>query len=121
MNQVFVGIDIGTSAVKVLAVTSNYRLAQLPDAPTLSETISPGFHVASWNMLFGPRGLPDTIRKTLSDALVEAVRDPQFKDRMLALGVAPVGKPSAEADEFFEQELQRWKKVIDTANIKLER
>jgi tripartite-type tricarboxylate transporter receptor subunit TctC len=110
-----------SGAVKPLAVTSSYRLEQLPDLPTLSETVLPNFHVASWNMLFGPRGLPDTIRKTLSDALVETVGAPQFRERMRAIGVAPVGKPSAEAEAFFEQELIRWKRVIDVASVKLER
>jgi tripartite-type tricarboxylate transporter receptor subunit TctC len=110
-----------SGAVKPLAVTSSYRLEQLPDLPTLSETVLPNFHVASWNMLFGPRGLPDTVRKILSDALVEAVGAPQFHERMRAIGVAPVGKPSADAEAFFEQELIRWKRVIDVAGIKLER
>jgi tripartite-type tricarboxylate transporter receptor subunit TctC len=108
-------------AVKPLAVTSHYRLSQLPDTPTLSETVLPGFHVTSWNMLFAPRGLPETIRKTLSDALVEAVKEPRFVEQMQKIGVEPVGKPSVEADAFFEEELQRWKKVIDTAGLKLER
>jgi tripartite-type tricarboxylate transporter receptor subunit TctC len=111
----------GSGQVKALAVTSSYRIEQLPELPTLSETILPGFHVASWNMLFAPRGLPDHIRNLLSDALVEAVKDPQFRERMLKIGVAPVGKPWDEADAYFEQELQRWKKVIDAAGIKLER
>lgn len=110
-----------SGAVKPLAVTSNYRLPQLPNVPTLSETVLPGYHVTSWNMLFAPRGLPETIRKVLSDALVEAVRDPQFRDRMQKIGVAPAGRPSAEAEAFFEQELVRWKKVIDTAGLKLQR
>jgi tripartite-type tricarboxylate transporter receptor subunit TctC len=110
-----------SGAVKPLAVTSNYRLSQLPDVPTLSETIAPGFHVTSWNMLYAPRGLPETIRKRLSDALVQAVKEPEFVDRMRKIGVEPVGKPSAEADAFFEEELQRWKKVIDAAGLKLER
>jgi tripartite-type tricarboxylate transporter receptor subunit TctC len=110
-----------SGAVKPLAVTSSYRLAQLPHLPTLSETILPGFHVASWNMLFAPRGLPDDIRKTLSDALVAAVSDPQFRERMEKIGVSPAAKPSAEAEAFFEQERMRWKKVIDSAGIKLER
>jgi len=57
----------------------------------------------------------------MSDALVEAVQDPQFRDRMEKIGVAPAAKPSQEAETFFEQELVRWKKVIDTAGIKLER
>jgi tripartite-type tricarboxylate transporter receptor subunit TctC len=115
-------ISLATSgAVKPLAVTSSYRLWQLPEVPTLSETVLPGYHVASWNMLFGPRGLPDNIRKTLSDALVEAVKDPQFRERMQKIGVEPAGRPFAEADVFFEREMVRWKRVIDAAGLKLEK
>jgi tripartite-type tricarboxylate transporter receptor subunit TctC len=115
-------ISLATSgAVKPLAVTSSYRLWQMPEVPTLSETVLPGYHVASWNMLFGPRGLPDNIRKTLSDALVEAVKDPQFRERMQKIGVEPMGRPFAEADVFFEREMVRWKRVIDAAGLKLEK
>jgi len=106
--------------VKVLAVTSRYRLKQLPDVPTMVESGLPDFHVTSWNTLFAPRGLPEDIRKTLSDALVEAVKDPQFQEKMRTLGVEPVGLPSAEAEAFFDDELVRWKTVIDTAGIKLQ-
>lgn len=106
--------------VKPLAVTSRYRLAQLPDVPALSETPLPGFHVTSWNVILAPKGLPDDIRKTLSDALVQAVKEGSFRDKTQKLGIEPVGLESAEADAFFEQELQRWKKVIDSAGIKLE-
>ncbi len=43
-------IALATSGdVKPLAVTSRYRLPQLPDVPTLAETLLPGFHVSSWN------------------------------------------------------------------------
>jgi tripartite-type tricarboxylate transporter receptor subunit TctC len=105
--------------VKPLAVTSTYRLPQLPDLPTLDESLLPGFHVTSWNMLYGPRGLPEDIRKTLSDALVQAVKEPALIERMRKIGVEPVGKNSAEAEAFFNQELVRWKKVIDTAGLKL--
>jgi tripartite-type tricarboxylate transporter receptor subunit TctC len=106
--------------VKPLAVTSRYRLPQLPDVPTLSEALLPDFHVTSWNVVLAPRGLPDDIRKVLSDALVEAVKEPQLQEKMRQLGIEPVGMASAETDIFFEAELQRWKTVIDTAGIKLE-
>jgi tripartite-type tricarboxylate transporter receptor subunit TctC len=107
--------------VKPLAVTSSYRLPQLPDVPTLSETVLPGFHVASWNVILAPKGLPDDVRAILSDAIVAAVKDPELREKMRKLGVEPVGMASAEADTFFNQELQRWKQVIDAAGIKLER
>jgi tripartite-type tricarboxylate transporter receptor subunit TctC len=106
-------------SVRPLAVTSRYRLQQLPDVPTVAESGLPGFHVTSWNVLFGPRGLPDDIRKILSDALVQSVKEPKFIDKMRTLGVEPVGLPSAEAEAFFDEELVRWKKVIDAAGIKL--
>jgi tripartite-type tricarboxylate transporter receptor subunit TctC len=111
---------VKSGSVRALAVTSRYRLSQLPDLPTLSETVLPGFHVTSWNELFGPRGLPDDIRKTLSDKLVDAVRnDKDIRERMITLGVEPVGEPSDKAEAFFDAELARWKDVIDRAGIKL--
>jgi tripartite-type tricarboxylate transporter receptor subunit TctC len=49
------------------------------------------------------------------------VKEPELQEKMRKLGVEPVGKASAEADAFFDQEFQRWKQVIDAAGIKLER
>ena len=49
---------------------------------------------------------------------MEAVKDPQFRERMHKIGVEPVGRPSAEADVFFERELVRWKRVIDAAGLR---
>ena len=106
--------------VRALAVTSSKRLSQLPDVPTLAESGLPGFHVTSWNELFGPRGLPDDVRKTLSDALVDAIRnDADLRARMRKLGVEPIGEGSARAEAFFNEELTRWKDVIDRAGLKL--
>jgi len=49
---------VNSGQVRALAVTSRNRLSQLPDVPTLGESGLPGFHVSSWNELFGPRGDP---------------------------------------------------------------
>src|SRR4030081_588307 len=84
-------IALATSGdVKPLAVTSQYRLPQLPDVPTLSESLLPDFHVTSWNVVLAPKGLPDDIRKVLSDALVQAVKEPQLQEKMRQLGIEPV-------------------------------
>ncbi len=107
--------------VRALAVTSSKRLSQLPDVPTLAESGLPGFHVTSWNELFGPRGLPDDVRQILSDALVDAIHnDTDLRARMRALGVEPIGEGSARAEAFFDEELVRWKEVIDRAGLKVE-
>jgi tripartite-type tricarboxylate transporter receptor subunit TctC len=112
---------VQSGQVRALAVTSSTRLSQLPDVPTLAESGLPGFHVTSWNELFGPRGLPDNVRDVLSNALVDAIRnDAALREKMHKLGVEPIGDGSAKADTFFNEELARWKIVIDRAGLKLE-
>ncbi len=112
---------VQSGQVRALAVTSRTRLSQLPEVPTLAESGLPGFHVTSWNELYGPRGLPDDIRDVLSNALVDAIRnDAALREKMYRLGVEPIGEGSAKADAFFNEELTRWKEVIDRAGLKLE-
>jgi tripartite-type tricarboxylate transporter receptor subunit TctC len=112
---------VTSGQVRALAVTSTQRLSQLPDVPTLDESGLPGFHVTSWNELFGPRGLPDNVRNILSDALVDAIgNDSELREKMKQLGVEPIGKGHAEAEAFFNEEFVRWKKVIEQTGIKLE-
>ena len=112
---------VSSGQVRALAVTSQKRLSQLPEVPTLEESGLPGFHVTSWNELFGPRGLPDDVRNILSDALVDAIRnDRELRDKMRKLGVEPIGEGAAKAEAFFDEELTRWKNVIDQTGLKLE-
>ena len=112
---------INSGQVRALAVTSAGRLSQLPDVPTLSESGLPGFRVSSWNELFGPRGLPDDIRDLLSRTLVDAIRnDAELRAKMLKLGVEPIGEGAAQAEAFFNDELVRWKDVIDRADLKIQ-
>lgn len=112
---------IKSGQVRALAVTSERRLSQLPDVPTLSESGLPGFRVTSWNELYGPRGLPDDIRDLLSRTLVDAIRnDAQLRAKMFQLGVEPIGEGAAQAEAFFDDELVRWKDVIDRAGLKLQ-
>lgn len=107
--------------VKAVAVTTSKRLSQLPDVPTLAETELPGFNVGGWNALYGPRGLPENARDTLSKAVVAAVAEPEIAARLRTIGVEPIGIGADEATAFFDAEFLRWKKVIDAAGLKLEK
>ena len=112
---------IQSDQVKALAVTTRDRLPQLPNVPTMAEAALPGFNVGGWNALFGPRGLPDDIRNLLGNAIVAAVKEPELAARLRTLGVEPVGMGADEATNYFKAEYERWKKVIDSAGLKLEK
>ena len=62
--------------LKMLAVTSRYRLQALPNVPTVRRAGVPGFDTTAWLGVMGPAGLPPTIRQKLSTALMEIARDP---------------------------------------------
>ena len=61
--------------IKFIAVTSRYRLQDLPNVPTMEEAGLPGFDVTAWMGVPGPARLPDAIRDMLSAALVAIAKD----------------------------------------------
>jgi tripartite-type tricarboxylate transporter receptor subunit TctC len=105
---------------RALAVTTAARIPELPDVPTLSETIMPGFDVKSWHGVMTRAGTPDEILDRLSQAIAAATRAPEAAPRWKELGVEPVGSTRAEFTAFFKAELERWGKVVREAGIKPE-
>ena len=106
--------------LKYLAVGGRKRLPQLPDIPTVAETV-PGYVGVSWFGLFGPAGMPaDTVAKI--NAEVGAMfADPEFQksfmDRFMFQSIA--GSPE-ELMDFIRKEEPKWRKVIAEAKLKVE-
>jgi len=106
--------------LKYLAVGGSKRLPQLPDIPTVAETV-PGYVGVSWFGLFGPAGMSaDTVAKI--NAEVRAMfADPEFQksfmDRFMFQSIA--GTPE-ELMDFIRKEEPKWRKVITDAKLKVE-
>ena len=111
---------IKSQSVKVLAVTSEHRVDQLPDVPTMVESGVPGFKVTSWVAVFGPAGLPDAVRDKLSQALAEIGSEPTTQERFAKIGFEASVRNAQESKEFFRAEIDRWGKVVKTAGIRVE-
>jgi tripartite-type tricarboxylate transporter receptor subunit TctC len=104
--------------IKFLAVTSRYRLQELPNVPTMEEAGLPGFEVTAWMGLLGPARLPDAIRDRLSAVSVAIAKEPSTQAKLRAIGFEPLGKDAAEFDKFYRADIERWSDFVKERGLK---
>jgi tripartite-type tricarboxylate transporter receptor subunit TctC len=105
--------------LRLLAVSSSKRLPQLPDVPTIGETI-PGFVSGSWQGVMAPAGVPAPIVNKLNAEMARIVKLPDVKEKMAAQGAEPQTNTPAEFGAWLKSEIAQWGKVISDAQIKVE-
>lgn len=113
--------QIEAGRVKAFAVTtakplSNHKL--LKDYPSLQEMGLKGFNLTIWHALYAPKGTPADVTKKLNDALIVALKDPEFIKRQEALGAVVVNDnrvTPAGHKAYVAGEITKLKTVIDAA------
>ena len=100
-------------------MSSSKRLPQLPDVPTLGETV-PGFVSGSWQGVMAPAGVPAPIINKLNAEMVRIVKLPDVREKMAAQGAEPQTNTPAEFGAWLKSEIVQWGKVIADAQIKVE-
>jgi len=103
---------------RLIAVCTPQRMAQFPDVPTVSESGIPGFRMNSWFGLMAPAGTPKEIIAILNREVTKALADPNVKERLIALGLFPVGSSADEMSSLVKSQLEHYRKVITQAGIK---
>src|SRR4029079_12813439 len=69
--------------LKPLAIASEQRLPEVPNVPTVIETI-PGFIATGWQAVVAPKGTPDAIARKVSDDLRKVLTTPDIRDKLRA-------------------------------------
>ena len=105
--------------LKLLAVATPKRMASLPDVPTIAETLG-GFDSAAWYAVVAPPKTPAAIVNKINADINEALRDPALLARLPDFSAEPIGGTPAETAAYMREEVARWKKVIESAGVKLE-
>ena len=103
---------------RLIAVCTPQRMAQFPDVPTVSESGIPGFRMNSWFGLMAPAGTPKEIIAILNREVTKALADPNVKERLIAVGLFPVGSSADEMSSLVKSQLEHYRKVITQAGIK---
>ncbi|MBL8379384.1 MAG: tripartite tricarboxylate transporter substrate binding protein [Burkholderiales bacterium] len=106
--------------LKVLAVGSPRRVTVLPAVPTVAESGLPGFQAVTWFGVVAPPRTPADIASRLSGAIAEALRHPEVTKRLTDLTAEPVGSSPTEMAGFLKDEVERWRRVIVGAGVKVD-
>ncbi|KCB23375.1 tripartite tricarboxylate transporter substrate binding protein BugE [Bordetella hinzii] len=106
--------------LRALAITGNARNPRLPELPTFAELGYRDYDVTAWYGVVAPAGLPDAVRDKLAKAFAQAVRDPATAAKMEEAGAFPLGNTPAEFAAQIRTEKDRWQRVIQQADIKLQ-
>jgi tripartite-type tricarboxylate transporter receptor subunit TctC len=110
--------QILSGKLRALSITSVKRSPLLPQVPSLQELGIKDANVYSWQAIAAPRGLPADIKAKLYTAITAALNDPQIKPKLLELGFEIVATTPEQFTAFQAAEFARWKKLIETRNIK---
>jgi tripartite-type tricarboxylate transporter receptor subunit TctC len=105
--------------LKLIAVATPKRMASLPDVPTIAETL-PGFDSAAWYAMVAPAKTPAAVISKVNADINEALRDPAILARFVEFSAEPIGGTPAATATYMREEVARWRKVIESAGVKLE-
>lgn len=103
--------------LRPIVVTSRERHPLLPDVPTALEAGLQDFVVTSWQALMGPPDMPAPLVRRVHALAVEALRKPEARQRLEQIGFTVVANSPEEYAAFQREEVERWRRVIQTAGI----
>jgi tripartite-type tricarboxylate transporter receptor subunit TctC len=108
--------NIRAGKLRALAVTSAMRSDALPDVPAVAESV-PGFEASIWHGIGAPKNTPATIINKLNHQINAVLADPKIKERFADIGGIPLGGSPADFRTLITDEVAKWGKVIQVANI----
>jgi tripartite-type tricarboxylate transporter receptor subunit TctC len=105
-----------TGKVKAIAINSAQRVPQLPDVPTVAETL-PNYKYESWFGVLAPAGTPEAIRTKVSEDIGKVLQMPDVRDKLIKQGSIPAPNSPAEFDAINKSDTERYGKILKDAGI----
>jgi tripartite-type tricarboxylate transporter receptor subunit TctC len=106
--------------VRMLAISSEKRLPNLPDVPTFIELGYPEINDYTWTTIFAPAGTPPAVVDKLNRAVNQVLAMPEYKDKLDKGGLLPVGGSPQETASYITSEIKHWTKVVSDTGAKAE-
>ena len=110
---------IKAGTLRALAVTTATRSSELPDVPTVGETI-PGYEASAWFGIGAPKDTPKEIIEKLNREVNAILAEPNIKARLGELGGIPMAGSAADFGVVVAAETEKWAKVVKFAGARVE-
>jgi tripartite-type tricarboxylate transporter receptor subunit TctC len=110
---------IKAGKLRALGVSTAKRSPELPDVPTIAETV-PGYEASAFFGFGVPRGTPKEIVDRLNSEINLALKDPGMQAKLKDLGGAVVSGAPADFGKFLAAETAKWEKVVKAANLSVQ-
>jgi tripartite-type tricarboxylate transporter receptor subunit TctC len=107
---------VQSGKARMLAISTEKRIAQFPSIPTVNETV-PGFVMTGWIGYFAPAGTPRPIIDRVSKALVAICREPEVIKTMANVGIDAVGNAPDEFVAAIEADLPIVRSAVEAAGL----
>jgi tripartite-type tricarboxylate transporter receptor subunit TctC len=102
--------------IRIIAVTTAKRSPELPDVPSIGETL-PGYDASLWTGILVPSGTPAAAIKRLHQEVTKLLRTPEMKTAFDRVGTDIVATDPKAFGEFIKVEHQKWGKVVRDLNL----
>jgi tripartite-type tricarboxylate transporter receptor subunit TctC len=106
--------------IRTLGVSTTARIAAAPDLPTIAEAGVPGFQSSTDVALLVPAATPPAIVKTLSTALIAALKSPEVREPLSKQGVVIAAGTREDFPADSAQETAKWSEIVGSRGIKLQ-
>jgi len=122
MFQLMTGIQgqVKAGRVRPIAVLSGKRWPGLPDVPTSVEQGMGNLKSSVWFAVVAPNGVPAAVVERINAETNKLLADQAFRDRVQALGAAPMGGSAADYRRLYDEEFVRWAAVVKASGAKID-
>jgi tripartite-type tricarboxylate transporter receptor subunit TctC len=110
--------QVKAGKVKAIATTGKQRSAVLPDVPTVHESGIPNYEATIWLGVLAPKGTPPAVVNRLNEAITRITSQADVQQGWARQGATALVMSPQAFDKYLQEDIQKWAKLIRSANIK---
>ncbi|MGH8632737.1 MAG: Bug family tripartite tricarboxylate transporter substrate binding protein [Burkholderiales bacterium] len=105
--------------VRIIAVTSAKRSHEVPDVPSIAETV-PGYDASLWQGLLAPRATPPAVISRIQRDVTKLLQMPDVQGAFERAGTYTVATDPKAFGELLRIEFDKWGKVVREINLQVD-